>query len=60
MKTAATEAVVETAETAVQVVAEKTPLLTPKTLLVAAGATLVIVGVVYGVRKFRERSTEEE
>lgn len=59
MKTAATEAVVETAETAVQVV-EKNPLLTPKTLLVAAGATLVIVGVVWGVKKYRERSAEEE
>lgn len=59
MKAAATEAVVETTETAIETVAEKTGGLTPKNLIIAAGATLVVVGVFWGVKKLRERAEEE-
>lgn len=55
----AVEAVVEATETTVDTVAEKTVLLTPKNLAIAAGVTLVVVGVVYGVKKFRSRQVEE-
>lgn len=59
MKTAVTETVAESVETAVDTVAEKTSLLTPKNLVVAAGVSLIVVGVIYGVKKFRARQAEE-
>lgn len=63
MKTAVTDkavdAVVETTETAIDTVAGKTSVLTPKNLIIAAGTTLVVVGIVYGIKRFRNRQVEE-
>lgn len=61
MKTAdkVAETVVEATEMAVDTVAEKTGLPTTKTIIIAAGVTLLTVGVVYGIKKFRSREVAE-
>ena len=59
MKAPVSDIVAEAAETTVDAVTEKTVLLTPKNLVIAAGVTLITVGVVYGIKKFRARQAEE-
>jgi len=52
------DAVMETAETAVEVVQANAALLTPKRVIIAAGAGLLVVGGVMLYRKFRKHGEE--